>query len=87
VNATLKSVLEAAGLTAANAVPVVGQIIGIAYPLIVKFLQRTNPTLIAPPVEEMKAVLFATLDQGDAEWAGWVASHPRPPVAPAGGSD
>lgn len=86
MNAALMHVLKAAGISGVNAVPVIGQIFGIAMPIIAAYIQKRQAAQIAqglpptiPSVEELTGVLNATLDQGDAEWAAWVATHPKQP--------
>lgn len=87
MNAALMNVLKAAGISGVNAIPVAGQLFAVFAPIVVSMIQKKQAaaglaTVPVPTVEQMLAEFNATLDQGDAEWAAWVATHPKKPTAP-----
>lgn len=81
MNAVLANILKAAGISAVNAIPVAGQLFAVFAPIVVGLIQQHQATHDGevPTVEQLTAQFMATLDQGDAEWAAWVAMHPKPP--------
>ena len=61
-------------------------LINAAMPLFSQLVQKHQqaqginlPASAYPTVEQAQAILTATLDAGDAEWAGWLAAHPKQP--------
>jgi len=84
MNAALANVLKAAGISAVNAIPVAGQLFAVFAPIVAGMIQKHQEAkgidAPVPTVEQMTAQFMATLDQGDAEWAAWVAMHPKPPT-------
>ena len=67
--------------------PLILGLIQAALPLVSQLVQKHQqaqginlPASAYPTVEQAQAILTATLDAGDAEWAGWLAAHPKPPT-------
>lgn len=81
MNAALMNVLKAAGIAGVNAIPVAGQLFAVFAPIVAGLIQKHQEQHNGevPTVEQLTAAFNATLDQGDAEWAQWVATHPKQP--------
>lgn len=81
MNAQLKAILAAVGVTGVNAIPVAGQLFAVFAPIVAGLIQKHQATHdgAIPTVDQLTAAFTATLDQGDAEWAAWVATHPKTP--------
>lgn len=79
MNAQLKAVLQAAGVAGVNAIPVAGQLFAVFAPIVSSLIQKHQMVHNGevPTVEQLTAIFNATLDQGDAEWSAWTATHPK----------
>ena len=67
-------------------IPIILGIINAVAPMVSDLVRRHQqaqgiqlPPSAYPDAAQMQATLTATLDAGDAEWAGWLAAHPKQP--------